>query len=133
MLRRLMGSLAGVAIAFVAATGIALAAVEVNTADQAKLESIKGIGPAISAKIIAERRKGPFKDWSDLETRVPGIGAKNATKLSEGGLTVGGHAKANAPAASGSTTAAVKSTAPSETKTTATKPKKSDSATAPTK
>ena len=106
MLRRLMAWLAAVAIAFVAATGVALAAVDVNTADQAQLESVKGIGPAISAKIIAERRKGHFKDWSDLETRVPGIGAKSAQKLSQGGLTIGGHARANAPASSGSPKAA---------------------------
>ena len=119
MLRKLMASLATVAVAFFAATGFAFAAVDVNNADQAQLESIKGIGPAISAKIIAERKKGNFKDWADLETRVSGIGDKNSSKLSEGGLTVGGQAKANAPAMA----------QPATTKTT----KKSDttSATAP--
>ncbi len=103
MLGKLMTMLATVTVAFFAATGFALAAVDVNTADQAQLESIKGIGPAISAKIIAERKKGSFKDWADLETRVSGVGDKNSAKFSEAGLTVGGKAKANAPAMSQST------------------------------
>jgi len=53
----------------------AFAAVDVNKATQADLESIKGIGPMISTKIIDERKKGgPFKDWDDVITRVKGIG-----------------------------------------------------------
>ena len=36
----------------------AFAAVDANKATQAELESVKGIGPAISAKIIDERKKG---------------------------------------------------------------------------
>ena len=44
----------------------AFAAVDVNKADQAALETVKGIGPAISAKIIDERKKSPFKDWADM-------------------------------------------------------------------
>ncbi len=98
MFRKLMAAFATIAVACFAATGFAFAAVDVNSADQAQLEAIKGIGPVISAKIIAERKKGNFKDWADLETRVSGIGDKNSIKLSEGGLTVGGRAKSNAPA-----------------------------------
>ena len=114
MLRKLMATLATVTVAFFVATGFAFAAVDVNNADQAQLESVKGIGPAISAKIIAERKKGNFRDWADLETRVSGIGDKNSSKLSEGGLTVGGQAKANAPAMAQSTTS-TKTTKKSET------------------
>ena len=36
----------------------AFAAVDVNKADQAELEAIKGIGPTISAQILDERKKG---------------------------------------------------------------------------
>ena len=71
--------------------GSALAAVEVNSANQAALDGIAGVGPATSKAILAEREKnGSFKDWADLERRVKGIGARNAVKLSAAGLTVGG-------------------------------------------
>ena len=60
--------------ALVAAT--AFAAVDVNKASQAELESIKGIGPTISTQIRGERQKGPFKDWSDLTTPVKGVGRR---------------------------------------------------------
>ena len=68
----------------------ALAAVEINQADQAALESIKGIGPALSGKLLDERKNGPYKDWGDLIERVSGIGPGNAARLSQAGLTVGG-------------------------------------------
>ncbi len=71
--------------------GTALAAVEVNSADQAALDGIAGVGPSTSKAIIAERtRGGNFKDWADLEQRVKGIGGRNAVKLSAAGLTVNG-------------------------------------------
>jgi competence protein ComEA len=95
---RLTASLATIVVAFFTLTGIAAAAVEANSADASQLESVKGIGPSMSDKIIAARKAGNFKDWSDLETRVSGIGEKNAAKLSHAGLTVGGHAKEGAPA-----------------------------------
>lgn len=89
-----------VVAAFVMAIGTAFAEVEVNKADQAALDGIRGIGPAMSRNILDERKKnGDFRDWSDLESRVSGIGQKNALKLSGGGLTVNGKAKGAAPAA----------------------------------
>ena len=75
------------------------AAVDANKATAAELDGVKGIGPAISAKIIDERKKGNFKDWNDFISRVKGIGDKSAAKLSEGGLTVGGATFTGAPAA----------------------------------
>jgi competence protein ComEA len=75
------------------------AQVDVNKADQAALDTIRGLGPAKTKAILAERDKnGPFKDWADLEARVKGIGGKNAMKLSEAGLQVAGQARAAAPA-----------------------------------
>jgi len=72
-------------------SGSALAAVDVNSADQAGLDSIAGIGPATSKAILAEREKnGNFKDWAELERRVKGVGSRNAVKLSAAGLTVNG-------------------------------------------
>lgn len=78
-----------VGIAFV--TGIAHADVDVNKANQAALDGIRGIGPKTSSAILEERKKnGDFKDWADLESRVKGVGEKSAVKLSEAGLTVNG-------------------------------------------
>lgn len=74
------------------------AAVDVNTASAADLDSIKGIGPGLSGKIVDERKKGNFKDWGDLITRVKGVGDKNAAKFSAGGMTVNGAAYAGAAA-----------------------------------
>jgi competence protein ComEA len=73
-------------------TSISFAAVDINKATVADLDSIKGIGPATSAKMIDERKASPFKDWADLIQRVPGIGDKRAAKLSNQGLTVNGDA-----------------------------------------
>lgn len=64
------------------------ATVEVNTADQATLETLKGIGPVISKAIIDERAKAPFKDADDLANRVKGLGVKSVTKLEAQGLTI---------------------------------------------
>jgi competence protein ComEA len=93
MLKKLLGAL----LALLAAG--AFAAVDVNKADQAALESVKGIGPAISTKILDERKKGAFKDWNDLIERVKGVGEGNAAKFSTEGLTVNGAAFSGAPAA----------------------------------
>ena len=53
-------------VALLAFFAFSVFAADANNASQADLEAIKGIGPAISAKIIAERANGPFKDWPDL-------------------------------------------------------------------
>ena len=75
------------------------AAVDVNKASAAELDSIKGIGPGISTKILDERKKGSFKDWQDFVERVKGVGEGNAAKFSAEGLTVNGSSfKGTAPA-----------------------------------
>jgi competence protein ComEA len=106
--------------AFIATMGFAFAQVDVNKADQAALDGVKGIGPAISKRIIDERKKGgDFKDWADFEKRVKGIGDKSAAKLSQAGLVVNGQSKPNAPAAAttkASSAKAASATASSEDK-----------------
>ncbi len=71
-------------------TTLAMAAVDVNTASEADLDSIKGIGPGTSAKMLQARQTARFKDWPDLIARVSGIGEKRAARLSAEGLTVNG-------------------------------------------
>lgn len=70
--------------------GTAFAAVDVNKASAAELDGIKGIGPAMSEKIINERKASEFKDWNDFIGRVGGVGEKTAAKFSADGLTVNG-------------------------------------------
>jgi competence protein ComEA len=86
MIKKLMLAVA----TLVATMGFAFAQVDVNKADAAALDSIKGIGPAMSKVILDERAKGEFKDWADLQKRVKGMGDKRAMKLSEAGLVVAG-------------------------------------------
>ena len=58
--------------------GSALAAVDLNTADQAALDSVKGVGAVKSKAILDERSKGgPFKDWADFEKRCTRLWRKN--------------------------------------------------------
>ena len=59
---------------------VAFAAVDVNKATLAELETVKGIGPAIAGKILDERKKSSFKDWNDMVERVKGVGEGNAAK-----------------------------------------------------
>ena len=81
-----------VAAMFSLLAAASFAAVDVNKASEADLDSIKGIGPSTTSKIIEQRKAAPFKSWGDLIKRVPGIGDKRAAKLSHEGLTVNGEA-----------------------------------------
>ncbi|MBK4738099.1 DUF655 domain-containing protein [Noviherbaspirillum sp. DKR-6] len=64
--------------------------VEINKADQAALDGVKGIGPSLSSSILEERKKGDFKDWGDFEKRVKGVKEKKAMRLSDAGLRING-------------------------------------------
>lgn len=68
----------------------AFAAVDANQASRADLETVKGIGPGLSGKIIEARKTAQFKNWDDLVDRVSGVGPGNAARFSQAGLTVGG-------------------------------------------
>lgn len=63
---------------------------DANTATQAQLEQLRGIGVSMSEKLLAERARQPFESWADLLSRVPGIGPRGAARLSDQGLRVGG-------------------------------------------
>lgn len=86
-------------VACMLAASAGFAQVDVNKGDLAALDSIKGIGASTAKRIVDERTKGGnFKDWSDFESRVQGVGEKKAVKLSEAGLQVNGKAKGEAAA-----------------------------------
>ena len=68
----------------------AFAAVDVNQASQAELETVKGIGPSLSGKILQARKSANFKNWDDLVERVAGVGPGNAARFSHAGLTLSG-------------------------------------------
>ena len=62
--------------------------VNLNTATQAELETLPGVGAKMAARIIEYRqKKGPFKKIEEL-MNVQGIGEKNFLKLKPQ-LTVG--------------------------------------------
>ncbi|MGY8904205.1 MAG: ComEA family DNA-binding protein [Burkholderiales bacterium] len=71
-------------------SSLSFAATDVNKATAADLDAVKGIGPAMSGKILEERKKGVFKDWRDFIARVSGVGVGNAAKFSAEGLTIDG-------------------------------------------
>lgn len=79
-------------------------AMDVNTASQAELETLKGVGPQLSEAILAARRERPFRDWADVTARLHGVGPVRAGKLSAAGLRVGEQAWAPFPAAPAAST-----------------------------
>jgi competence protein ComEA len=110
MLKRILMVIAGC----FALIGLAFAQVDVNRADAAALDGVKGIGPVIAKRIVDERQAhGPYKDWADFEQRVKGVGDKKAAALSQAGLTVNGQAMANAPASKATKAASPAASAPS--------------------
>ncbi len=79
-----------VVAALLASFGHAFAAVDVNTANEDALRSIKGIGPARARAILDERTvHGPFKDAADLGKRVKDMGGHTVERLQGEGLAVG--------------------------------------------
>ena len=83
-------------------SGLALAAININTATQQELEALNGIGP-VKAQAIIDHRKanGPFKSIEQLKD-VKGVGDATFDKI-KGDVSVSGAttpaAKAAAPAA----------------------------------
>ncbi|MCU0699119.1 MAG: helix-hairpin-helix domain-containing protein [Myxococcaceae bacterium] len=92
--------MAVVAVAFLAMSGEALAAkraktklqltgqLNLNTATQAQLDQLPGVGEKAAKRIIEHRTKTPFTKVEEL-TKVKGFGKKKLEKL-KGNLTVSG-------------------------------------------
>jgi competence protein ComEA len=98
-------------LAFMAGLGLSAygpaRAVDINTATQAQLEGIRGIGPKTAAQIVHERQEnGAYASYEDLSERVRGMGAKRLQQFRQAGLNLGPQASnspriiVNTPAAS---------------------------------
>jgi competence protein ComEA len=85
----------------------AIAAVNINTATQAQLESLEGIGPVKAQAIIDYRKKnGGFKSVNDLE-KVEGIGPATLQNLRKDVTLTG---KTNLPASASTKAKDIKAT-----------------------
>lgn len=81
--------------AFLAFSGMATAAINLNTASKTELEAVNGIGPQKAEAILEYRKKnGPFKKVDDLK-KVGGFGDKSVAKM-RSDLTVDATASAGA-------------------------------------
>ena len=112
MIKKLLLAIAALAVS----SGIAFAQVDVNKADAAALDGIKGVGPSMSKAILDERAKGEFKNWADLQGRIKGLGDKKAAKLSEAGLVVNGKVKEGVVAKPAASRAEKSAAKPAESK-----------------
>jgi competence protein ComEA len=57
--------------------------IDLNTAGEAQLDTLPGVGPATAAKIVSDRTEnGPFRTVDDL-LRVPGIGPSKFEALKD--------------------------------------------------
>lgn len=94
-LARVLGAAGFVALAW---SGGAVA-LDLNTATEAQLRGVRGIGPKTAQIILAEReRGGRYESFSDLSDRVKGIGPKKASALQAAGLAIQGGKPAAEPA-----------------------------------
>jgi competence protein ComEA len=78
------------ALVFWAAPGLAEVrhSVEINTATDEQLQSLKGIGPAMSGRILAERARAPFSSLADFDERVKGVGTITLRRWVTDGLVL---------------------------------------------
>ena len=84
-----------VLLAFFAFSGMAMAAVNLNTASKDELQAVNGIGPKKADAIVEYRKKnGSFKTVDDLKN-VKGFGDKSVANM-RSELTVDGAAPAKA-------------------------------------
>ena len=63
-------------------------AIDANRATAEQLQTLRGIGPAMAARIIAERERHPFASLDDLARRVRGVGARRLRQWQEAGLVL---------------------------------------------
>ena len=115
-----MKRIIGLFVALFAWAGIALAAVNINSATKEQLETLDGIGPVKAQAIIDYRKKnGPFRTLEDLK-KVDGIGDATFDKVRKD-IMLTGTTKVDSPAK-----AEPKKEEPRKEKAAAAEPKKAD-------
>lgn len=78
------------ALALLAGSMACAQTLDLERVREADLDGLRGLGPATTRLILAERERQPFQDWKDLMKRAPGVGPKKAAQLSDQGLRVQG-------------------------------------------
>lgn len=73
-----------------AAISNANAPIDFNQATEAQLDSLRGVGPATTRRILQARDERAFSDWADLIRRVRGMGPSAAASYSAQGFVVNG-------------------------------------------
>src|SRR5512141_576924 len=92
-----MKRIIGLFLALLAYAGIALAAVNINSASKEQLESLEGIGPVKAQAIIDYRKKnGSFKTLEDVK-KVDGVGDATFEKIRKD-ISLSGTTKVETPA-----------------------------------
>ena len=92
-----MKRIIGLFVALFAWAGIALAAVNINSATKEQLETLDGIGPVKAQAIIDYRKKnGPFRTLEDLK-KVDGIGDATFDKVRKD-IMLSGTTRVDSPA-----------------------------------
>ncbi len=83
-----------------AAATSAAGEIDLNTANLAELQRIRGVGPATAERILEAREEGgPFASLDDVARRVKGVGPATVARWrEEGGVTAGSAVAAPAPA-----------------------------------
>ena len=71
--------------------------VELNTATDEQLQSLRGIGPAMAGRIIAERARAPFSSLDDFDERVKGVGTITLRRWVTDGLVLATPVQASGP------------------------------------
>lgn len=74
------------------ASGVSAQTLELAQARELDLDGLRGLGPATTQRILSERERAPFRDWTDFMERIPGIGTRKAAQLSAQGLRINGQA-----------------------------------------
>jgi competence protein ComEA len=67
--------------------GVVLA-LDLNTATEAELDGLSGVGPAFTARVMQARAERPFQDWADFIRRVKGVQERTAWRLSQQGARI---------------------------------------------
>ena len=63
---------------------------DLNQASEIQLDSLHGVGPALTRDLMRERQKTAFHNWADVMRRVKGLGPAKAAHLSAQGVRVQG-------------------------------------------